>query len=104
MALEEFSAGPPRNPLDGYGDPALQEVLPPNDQTTTISPAFSDDQLDFSFLRELSAEEYDQPEPRESRVLPRRNSSNRWKTRLAVLFIAAAAILGLLFVLLRDSS
>ena len=39
VALEDFSAGPPRDPTRGYGDLRCAEVLPPTDQTATTTAA-----------------------------------------------------------------
>jgi serine/threonine protein kinase len=101
VALESFSAGPPRDPNAGYGDLALREVLSPTEHTAATTAASSDAKLDFAFLRELSTDEYDQPQQRESRTLPRRKAKRNWKTRLVVLLLASAAIGGFLFGLLR---
>lgn len=101
VALEIFSAGPPRNPHAGYGDPALREVLPPTEHATATTGAASDTKLDFAFLRELSQEEFDQPHRDESRTLPSRRPKRNWRARLVVLLLASAALLGFLLELLR---
>lgn len=101
VALERFSAGPPRDPHAGYGDPALREVLPPPEPSATNTATASETKLDFAFLRELSTEEFDPPQRRESRTLPRRRPPRKRRTLLVILLLASAAILGFLFELLR---